>query len=195
MYQGDRDLDIVIYDLELAVASLRIILILLAILVCIEIIRRSSGKFKKAFTFFLLALIPSIFSTIGRIIDLEARLTSGRLIYLILNALTTLLILIGLIEINRLLKNILKEGEKIDSGIIRTGVELNFLVDASKKFKKWALSQKNPNVSGSKEKFVDWLNKFGYGADEEEICKRLQVRREDFRYIFDKYGKVSTGIA
>lgn len=178
-----------VYQLELAIASLQIFLSLLAILVCIEIMEKSSGRLKKSFIFFFLALIVYIFYTIGRIIDIEARFTLGKFFSLILNALTIAFILIGLTTVNKLLKEISKEGE-MHSNKPGEKKEMDFLISAAKRFRNWALLQKNPKISGSRENFINWLNKGGYGKDEEKICEKLGITREDFTNIFNEYEKI-----
>lgn len=181
-------MEIAFYHIELAMNSLRIILIFLSILVCIEVVIKSSGRFKKSFTFFFIALISSIVYTIGRFIDIEARFTSGKFIGLTFNLLTTAFILIGLTIVNKLLNEISKEGETL--GKTEEKREISFLISAAKRFKRWALSQKNPKISGSKEMFIIWLSKGGYGKNEKEICKTLGITKEDFTNIFEKYEKI-----
>lgn len=64
------------------------------------------------------------------------------------------------------------------------------LVDAAKKFRKWALSQPNPKFVGGWTYFVNYLKKGGWGNSEADICARLGISANDFRKIFRKHGLV-----
>ena len=84
------------YYEELAVASLRLLIILVGILICAEIIIKSSGRLRNAMIFFLISFVPSILYTIGIIINVEAISGRGEFFSLILNFFTTLFIVFGL---------------------------------------------------------------------------------------------------
>lgn len=97
---------ITIPDLELTIAIIRLFLIFLGILMCLEIRKRTAERFKLAVTYFMIALIPSIFYTVGRMLNIEATFTAGKLISLIFNTLTTAFIVLGLYETNKLVREI-----------------------------------------------------------------------------------------
>ena len=94
------------YYAELTVAITRLFFIFLGIMVSIEIINKTSGRLKKAIIYFLVTFIPSIFYTIGRLLNIESLFASGKLLSLTFNTLTTIFILFGLYEINNLIKGI-----------------------------------------------------------------------------------------
>lgn len=91
---------------ELTIAVMRLFLILAGILICVDIISKSSGKLKKAVIFFLISFIPSIFYTFGRILNVEAIFTEGKFLSLVFNISTTILVLGGLAVINKLIEEI-----------------------------------------------------------------------------------------
>jgi len=66
---------------------------------------------------------------------------------------------------------------------------LDFLANAARRFKRWAIDTGNPRFNGSWAMFINWLGKGGYGRTEREICERLGITRHDFVRIFNKYGK------
>jgi len=184
---------ILIYQAELTMASLCLFLILLAILICIEIITKSSGKLKKATIFFLIAFIPSMLYIVGRIMNIEARFTAGKFFSLTFNTLITLFVLMGLIMMNKLLKEISKkeggeeEIKEIQEGKTEEERKNIILINAINKFKKSELLQVYPKFSRSQTLFVDWLRKEDYGKNEKEIYQKLNVTKEDFTYLFNKY--------
>jgi hypothetical protein len=90
------------YYAELAVALTRLFLIFLGFILCIDIMNKSSGRLRKAFIYFLVSLIPSVFYTVGRILNIESMFASGKLISLTFNTLTTAFILLGLREISKM---------------------------------------------------------------------------------------------
>lgn len=94
------------YYEELAVASLRLLIILVGILICAEIIIKSSGRLRNAMIFFLISFVPSILYTIGIIINVEAISGRGEFFSLILNFFTTLFIVFGLWNILVLVKEL-----------------------------------------------------------------------------------------
>jgi hypothetical protein len=67
---------------------------------------------------------------------------------------------------------------------------IEFLTNASRRFKKWALSTGNPKFYGSWAMFINWLGKGGHGRSESEICQKLGITQNDFVRIFNRYGKV-----
>ena len=97
------------YYIELAILGLRIILILLAIIICVDIIIKSAGKLKSAILFFIIAFIPSTLYIIGEFLNIDTYFRAGNFLELGLHTLTILFILIGLILLNKLVKNILYE--------------------------------------------------------------------------------------
>lgn len=94
------------YYAELAIAVMRLFLILAGILLCTDIISKSSGRLKKAVILFLVSFIPSIFYTIGRILNVEAVFSEGKFLSLTFNISTTIFVLAGLFMINRLIEEI-----------------------------------------------------------------------------------------
>lgn len=64
------------------------------------------------------------------------------------------------------------------------------LIVAAKKFKSWAKDQKNPKFSGSWAMFIGWLKDGRWGRNEKDICNNLGITVNDFRWVFNKYGKV-----
>src|SRR3989344_2457589 len=64
---------------------------------------------------------------------------------------------------------------------------LDFLANAARRFKRWAIDTGNPRFNGSWAMFINWLGKGGYGRTEREICERLGITRHDFVRIFNKY--------
>lgn len=210
-------MEILAYQLELGIASLHVLLIILAMVVCIRIMAKSSDKLKKSFLFFFLALIPFLFYTIGRIINIETRFTLGKSLSLTFNALTTGFILMGLIAIDKLFKEIStgviyanisknrkwvktmpkdrempinKTEEKTDETKISKAREIeepDFLINAIKRFKKSELLKRYPKFSKSHTIFLNWLVKNRYGKDEKDICQKLGMSEEDFEYNFNKY--------
>jgi hypothetical protein len=66
----------------------------------------------------------------------------------------------------------------------------DLLIDAAKKFKEVAKKEKNPKFFGTWAKFINWLGQNGWGGSEKEICDKLQITKDDFVDIFNKYGLV-----
>lgn len=110
---------------ELVIASVRLLLILLSILVCVDIALKTSGVLRKSIIFLMIAFVPSVVYTIGRILNIEAIFASGKFISLFLNSLTTIFLLIGLVIFNKTIeninnlnkKNIKKNHRKVNKGI------------------------------------------------------------------------------
>jgi hypothetical protein len=94
------------YYAELIVAIFRLLILLIGILICIEIIIKTIGKLRLATIFFLTSFIPSIFYTIGRILNIEALFATGKLLSLTFNFSTSALILIGLIIMDRVINEL-----------------------------------------------------------------------------------------
>jgi hypothetical protein len=90
------------YYAELAVASIRIILIVFAIMISINLMIKTQGKFKTAIILLMVSFIPSILYTIGRILNIEAEFASGKFLSLTLNTTTTIFTLIALVMFSRL---------------------------------------------------------------------------------------------
>lgn len=86
----------VTYYEELAVASLRLLLILIGVLICVEIIIKSAGRLRNSMIFFVVSFIPSALYTLGKIINMDSVSENGEFLSLLLNFLTTLFILCGL---------------------------------------------------------------------------------------------------
>lgn len=63
---------------------------------------------------------------------------------------------------------------------------LDYLTDAARRFRRWALSQKNPKFVGSWAMFINWL---GRGKSESRICNELGITQDDFVRIFNRYGR------
>jgi hypothetical protein len=179
---------IIIYNAEAIMASLCIILTFLSILICIEIMTKSSGKLKKSAIFFFVALISSIIYVIGRIMNIEERFTAGKFFSLTLNTITIVFILIGLIMINKLIQEISKD-EKINTN---NSIEKpdRFLISAIKRYKKWTLLQKDTEFFWNKAMFMNWLKKGGYGKSEKDIFKKLEVTKDNFTRIFNEYKRI-----
>lgn len=66
----------------------------------------------------------------------------------------------------------------------------DFLIRAAKQFRSWAKAQPKPKFVGNWTNFINYLKKGGYGESESEICDRLQLTKDDFVDIFNKYGLV-----
>ncbi len=64
------------------------------------------------------------------------------------------------------------------------------LIQAAKKFKRWAKSQPNPKFVGGWTYFINYLTRERWGRNESEICQRLGITQRDFVRIFNRYGKV-----
>ncbi len=64
------------------------------------------------------------------------------------------------------------------------------LIEAAKKFRKWAKSQPNPKFVGGWTYFVNYLKKNGWGTSEADICNKLNITQRDFTKIFNRYGIV-----
>jgi len=67
---------------------------------------------------------------------------------------------------------------------------MNALINAARNFKGWALKQPNPKFVGSWAMFINYLKRGNWGRNENEICQRLNINRNDFVKIFNRYGKV-----
>ncbi len=67
---------------------------------------------------------------------------------------------------------------------------IRYLIELSRRFKAWALTQPSPKRSGTWAMFIYWLKQNRIGRDEKEICQRIGVTKRDFVEIFNKYGKV-----
>src|SRR4030042_3240290 len=63
---------------------------------------KTQGRFKKAIWLLMASFIPSIFYTIGVILNIEAEFASGKFLSLILDTTTTFLTLLALIVLNKL---------------------------------------------------------------------------------------------
>jgi LPXTG-motif cell wall-anchored protein len=93
------------------------------------------------------------------------------------------LILIGLFLLFRKKMHIKKKFPGRDKG-------LDYLIKAAKQFNNWARRQPNPKFVGSWANFINYLKRGGVGGNEADICNRLQITKDDFVDIFNKYGKV-----
>jgi hypothetical protein len=82
-----------------------------------------------------------------------------------------------------------REKEKVIENRRDKGIDI--LIDAAKRFNKWANSQQNPKFVGGWTYFVNYLKKGGWGSSEAEICSRLGISQADFVHVFNKYGIVN----
>ncbi|MCX6747085.1 MAG: hypothetical protein NTU63_03045 [Candidatus Pacearchaeota archaeon] len=108
-------MEFAIYYLELPVAIIRLFIILIGILICTEIIKKTTGELKNALILFLISSIPAIFYTLGRIINIESMFSAGKLISLTLSTLTSMFVLLGLMSLKGLVNNLEKTENKIKS--------------------------------------------------------------------------------
>jgi hypothetical protein len=82
-----------------------------------------------------------------------------------------------------------REKEKVIENRRDKGIDI--LIDAAKRFNKWANSQPNPKFVGGWTYFVNYLKKGGWGGSAAEISARLGISEADFTRVFNKYGIVN----
>ncbi|MDO8528303.1 MAG: hypothetical protein Q7S06_00210 [Nanoarchaeota archaeon] len=124
------------YYAELILASLRLLLIVISTLICIEIAIKSLNRLRRAMIFFAISLIPSALYTIGRIVNVESMLDNGKLLSLSLNFLTSVFILLGLWNLLLLVKELIGEiPEKKEIQKERTSKEYYKVPQAKRKRK------------------------------------------------------------
>lgn len=168
--------EFVTYYLELPVALIRLLFIFLGIVICTEVIKKSTKQLKDAMTFFLISFIPSTFYTLGKLINIEAMFSSGKLISTSLNTLTTVFILIGLISIKSLINDLEKTVDKI-KGLDTKSREI---VNSVNKLKSRLYSLK-----GAYEK--KYVTKEAYDKGKERIGKEYGNLKEEYSRIYKDY--------
>jgi hypothetical protein len=154
-----------------------IILIVLGLLLWIKVKNKNSqvqGRALKSGNLFLWILFLAL-------IALGIYAVINNITYLIIGAAVGLLI-VGILLFKKKI-NLAPSGQSQSQGSSKQGQD--YLIRAAKKFHDWAVHQPNPKFSGNWAMFIKYL-----GGNEEKICQRLGVSKNDFVGIFNEYGLV-----
>ena len=96
---------------EIFAGIIGLCLILIIFIICIRLIIKTAGKLRNVAIYFLVCSVPGAAYILGRLFNIEVLLAEGKLINLILVAIISLLILMGLLELNKIV-NELKTNKK-----------------------------------------------------------------------------------
>jgi hypothetical protein len=102
---------------EVTAVIIGLSLILITFLFCVRLITKTAGKLKKTIIYFLISSIPGGVYIGGRLFNFETLLPEGKLINLILIALVFFFTLMGTIELNKIVNELIenKAGCKIET--------------------------------------------------------------------------------
>lgn len=101
---------------EIATGIVGLSLILTSFLFCIQLLTKTTGRLKKMVIYFLIGTIPGALYLIGRLFNFETLLPEGKLINLILAVIISFFVLMGLIELNKIVNELIKNKKECKTG-------------------------------------------------------------------------------